>query len=56
MIVEKDILADMHTHTLFSKHAYSTVKENIEVAKKRGLKYLAITDHYFCNGDNLANK
>ena len=56
MILEKDILADMHTHTLFSKHAYSTVKENIEVAKKRGLKYLAITDHYFCNGDNLDKK
>lgn len=56
MIREKDILADMHTHTLFSKHAYSTVKENIEVAKEKGLKYLAITDHYYGNGDELDKK
>lgn len=56
MILEKDILADMHTHTIFSKHAYSTVKENIEAAKKRKIKYLAITDHYYGNGDNLDKK
>lgn len=56
MLKNKDIIADLHTHTLFSKHAYSTVKENIDVAKSRGLKYLAITDHYFGNGDDLDKK
>ena len=56
MLTNKDILADMHTHTHFSKHAYSTVKENIEAAKKRGLKYIAITDHYYGNGDDLDKK
>lgn len=56
MISEKDIIADLHTHTIFSKHAYSTVTENIEVAKQKGLKYLGITDHYFGNGDELDKK
>lgn len=55
-LTSKDIYADLHTHTLFSKHAYSSVKENIEVAKLRNLKYLAITDHYFGNGDELEKK
>ena len=56
MIERSDILADMHTHTIASGHAYSTVKENIDAAKAAGLKYLAITDHYFCNGDTLDKK
>ena len=56
MISKIDILADLHTHTHFSKHAYSTVKENVEVAKDRGLKYIAITDHYFGNGEKLERK
>ena len=56
MINKEDILADLHTHTLFSKHAYSTVKENIEAARNKGLSYIAITDHYFGNGDELDKK
>lgn len=56
MIKRSDILADMHTHTIASGHAYSTVKENIDAAKAAGLKYLAITDHYFGNGDDLDKK
>lgn len=56
MIKRSDILADMHTHTIASGHAYSTVKENIDAAKAAGLKYLAITDHYFGNGDELDKK
>jgi len=40
-----DILFDLHTHTVFNDHAYSTVYENICSAKKAGLKGLAITDH-----------
>ncbi|MBP0979663.1 MAG: phosphatase [Oscillospiraceae bacterium] len=40
-----DIIADMHCHTIASSHAFSTVLENIQAAKKRGLKLIAITDH-----------
>ena len=39
------IIADMHTHTVASTHAYSTVKEMAEAAHDAGLEYLAITDH-----------
>jgi len=37
--------ADLHTHTIASGHAYSTVKELAEAAAERGVKLLAITDH-----------
>ena len=33
-------LIDLHTHTLVSGHAYSTIKENVEAAKLAGLKYI----------------
>ena len=36
---------DLHTHTIISGHAYSTLKENIEAAKARGLEAFAVTDH-----------
>lgn len=39
------IVGDFHCHTLASMHAYSTLRENVEAAKRMGLKYLAITDH-----------
>lgn len=39
------IIADMHTHTVASTHAYSTIKEMAEAARDAGLEYLAITDH-----------
>lgn len=39
------ITADMHTHTLASTHAFSTVKEMAEGAAEKGLKAIAITDH-----------
>lgn len=39
------ILTDLHTHTLASTHAYSTLKENIDMAKKAGLEAIAVTDH-----------
>ena len=35
----------MHTHTVASTHAYSTVLENVRYAEKAGLKAVAITDH-----------
>lgn len=47
MISRLDILADLHTHSISSGHAYSTIKENITEAKNCGLKYLAITDHFY---------
>ena len=40
----KDIL-DVHTHTAFSGHAYSTFRENISAAKAAGLELLGISDH-----------
>ncbi len=30
MIKKEDIYADLHTHSIFSKHGYSTIKENIK--------------------------
>lgn len=39
------IIADMHTHTIISGHAYSTLQENLLVAAERGLRYMATTEH-----------
>lgn len=39
------LIADLHTHTLASGHAYSTVTENTAQAEKAGLAMMAITDH-----------
>ncbi len=39
------IIADTHTHTLASTHAYSTILENIAYAKKIGLRAICNTDH-----------
>lgn len=36
---------DLHTHTLVSTHAYSTLGEYIAVAKQKGIKLFANTDH-----------
>lgn len=38
-------LIDLHTHTLVSGHAYSTVQENIQSAIDNGLKYLGLSEH-----------
>lgn len=40
-----ELIADLHTHTIASGHAYSTVMEMVAGAKEKGLKVLAITDH-----------
>jgi len=40
-----EIKVDMHTHTLASSHAYSTVWENLTAAKSKNLQGIAITDH-----------
>lgn len=40
------IIGDMHTHTLASTHAYSTITENCRSAAERGIKIIAMTDHW----------
>lgn len=37
---------DIHTHTLFSRHAYSTIGECVAAARAAGLELLGSTDHY----------
>lgn len=39
------IIADMHTHSMGSTHAYSTISEMFTAAKEKGLYALAITEH-----------
>lgn len=36
---------DVHTHSLASGHAYSTIKEMAEEAAKKGIELLGITEH-----------
>ncbi len=36
---------DLHTHTIACGHGYSTLKENIEAARKAGLKFLGLSEH-----------
>jgi putative hydrolase len=40
-----EILVDLHTHTISSGHAYSTLTENASAAARKGLKLLGMTDH-----------
>ena len=40
-----NIIADLHTHTVASTHAYSTISEMVESAKNKGLFALGVTDH-----------
>lgn len=39
------LLADLHTHTVASGHAFSTATELVHAARARGLQLIAITDH-----------
>ena len=45
MLNEIKIRADVHTHTIASTHAYSTVAEMAAAAAETGLQLLGITDH-----------
>ena len=36
---------DLHMHTVASTHAYSTLHDYIAIAKSKGIKLFAITDH-----------
>lgn len=40
-----DYLMDLHTHTIASGHAYSTISEMIDAAAQKGLKLFGITEH-----------
>lgn len=37
---------DIHTHTIFSGHAYSTIRENVLDAREAGLEALGTADHF----------
>lgn len=53
MIERKDIIADLHIHTIGSQHGFSTLKECVDLAISENLKYIAITDHYYADGTEL---
>ncbi len=40
-----NILLDVHTHTLASGHAFSTIQEMVDAAASKGLQILGITEH-----------
>lgn len=40
-----NIELDVHTHTIASGHAYSSIREMAKEASKKGLKLLGITEH-----------
>jgi putative hydrolase len=44
-VTKMEMLVDLHTHTISSGHAYSTLTENALAASRRGLKLLGMTDH-----------
>ncbi len=46
-----NIIADLHTHTVASTHAYSTVYEMTSAAREKGLQMIAITDHAIGTAD-----
>lgn len=38
-------LSDLHTHTIVSGHAYSTLLENVDYCSKNGIKILGTSEH-----------
>ncbi len=38
-------LLDLHTHTIMSGHAFSTLQEMVAAARDKGVQYLGITEH-----------
>ena len=43
------LIADTHTHTVASTHAYSTLQEMVHGAAEKGLFAIGITDHGYEN-------
>ncbi len=46
-----NVKTDLHTHTLMSGHAYSTLEENIRYAATIGFEAIAMTNHAPALGD-----
>lgn len=40
-----ELKLDVHTHTIMSGHAYSTIQEMVTAAQQKGLDILGITEH-----------
>ena len=40
------VFGDYHTHSGYSKDGESTVAQNVQMAVEKGLKEIAVTDHY----------
>jgi len=38
-------ICDLHTHSVLSNHAFSSLTENVEVASEIGLKFYGISEH-----------
>ena len=45
--MKNNYLMDLHTHSVLSKHAFSSLTENIEYAQSIGLKYLGVSEHQY---------
>lgn len=41
----KPLIADLHTHSLMSGHAYGTIREMAQAASEKGLQMLGISEH-----------
>lgn len=41
----KKVLLDVHTHTMASGHAYSSLQEMVKAATDKGLQVLGVTEH-----------
>ena len=39
------IIADLHTHSVFCDHAFSTIEENARAASEKGMRFLGVTEH-----------
>ena len=40
------IACDVHTHTIASRHAYSTIEENVRAAAEQRIELIGSTDHF----------
>ncbi|MGN1059545.1 MAG: phosphatase [Clostridia bacterium] len=43
--MKSKIKTEVHTHSLVSHHAYSTIGEMLDAAEQKGIELLAVTDH-----------
>lgn len=41
-----NVRTDLHTHSIFSMHAYSTIEENLRNGAELGMEAVGISDHY----------